>query len=638
MAIVYPTIGDQEVLVGFATRRAGCTSEDVELLSSTCTALIADVQTINNFIVQLTPSSQSNVSRPSFGPDSGGLPISYLHGGGMSVVPGSHSTCTAVGSDPLRDVKAQFRPHEAMMRFVRHRLRRGKASLTSINEKYDYVFTVVTLGKGGRMGSVKGEAVTPGRSTNIDGQDANSSTRLLTTGEQHHEEGASVKNGGEESAADTRRVRMAYTKFLQAFDVLLVWVSDIVGILDGEGAVPSAGQYVLQEIPEEGGEGAISRRIGPLNEGTGALVPHVSDAVPILQSPPQESSNSSEPLSSVQRDSGTPMRRSTRTIRVTRYELHDVTSVFRALQDQANLFYLQEYTFFDPRVQRRLLIPAYYRALRETVRDINAEVERLQQLEVSLTRRSSDGMSAVFRPTIREFCYLRDSLRLYWSSCVTEDDTTSLQYHRMHYNKYVLEAGEVVEMLKNMRRPPSREVASDVLWVLSPEERAALEAGFESFWRLRERVLELRDSLTNDIAEKNRTHRYRMPAPPSPTTTSRNGDKGSGVGGVAQWALSVMRSWAQSVTCNAEVADDLLSMKREDEGFFLSTTSPLYESKKELLCLVQRLVAAVEAQATLLEKEYPDTFFRDSKAMWARRAKGAMRYMESISVVFSPPV
>ncbi|KAH9582162.1 hypothetical protein LSM04_006751 [Trypanosoma melophagium] len=629
MAIAYPIVEDQQLLIEFATSRFRFASEDVELLNTTCTALIDDAYVVRGFVFGAASSSASNVQQTQSSLDARQFPIHYYHSDmPLSSVPSSVSTLTLSG--PFSDTRSLFRSHEASLRSIQFRLRRGRSVLNSLNEKYNYAFTVVTFGRSQKRGSVKGETLAEGRESSVQGMAPNKSS-----GEASQENGASETDSIEVNILDTSRVQSAYAKFMQTFDSLILWLSDVLAVLDGEGCIPSSGRRIVQEQPLEEGERrkSIEKQTKTASASNAASLPIVQDPSSTQQVLHEGDVNSTETPSASTKDSSTPVRRY-RTVSVTTYEVHDVSSIFQYYQNQANLFYLPEYTFYDPRVQRRLLLPSYYQALRDTINDISSEIERLERLGVTLTRERLNAITIAFRPPICEFSYLHDSLRLYWSWCVTEDDLTSFQYHRMQYNKCVLEAGEVMEMLKQLRRPPASNAASSAVWVPITEERLAIEAGFESFWRLRERVLELRDSLTRDIEKKNRTHRYRVSAPSHIDTNVSNRNKS---GTISQWALSALRSWVQLFTCTPETSGMISPAERDNEGFLLSTTSPMYKSKAELLYLVQRLTRAVEAQATTLERDFPGTFFRDAKAMWAKRASGVMHYMESVSVVFSRP-
>ncbi|PBJ72037.1 hypothetical protein BCY84_16039 [Trypanosoma cruzi cruzi] len=656
MAIIYPTLEDQEKLVQFATSSVRCSSEDIKLLGTTCASLIADVVVINEFILSPSNSFFIDASGPQTRSDVAFPPIHYCRGYTPPVLVSS-SNVTSTMCDLFYRTEGLFRPHEASLRALQHRLQQGKAAMTKLNEKYNYAFTVVTFGKVGQGMIVKGETSAAGTDISVQTVSATEQAPEVSSNKT-----ISINGGSEECGKDGRRVYVTFMNFLQTFDLFISWVSSLVGILDGEGAAPSSGTYVVHEQPEK--ETTMEEDGSKKNDDEHI---HTRDKLRTI-SPAQacDASPTKEPLqeeakglavsspSSVGNASSTRPRRS-RIIRVTRYELHDVNSIFRLFQTQASLFYLLEYTFYDPRLRRRLLLPEYYRALSETIRDIGLEIERLQQHKDSLSKDRSIGRIIIFSPTICEFCYIRDTLRLYWSLCIVEDDITALHYHRMQYNKCVLEVGDVIKMLKQLHRPPAS-VATDISssnfdnyngnnsappssskdWVLTPEERGAIEAGFEDFWCIRERVLKLCESLTKDIQEKDRTHRYRMPAipPPPPTAATKDAEKG---GNFKQWMLSTVNAWKQIVTCGVEISEVSSTLERDDGRFLLSTHSPQYESKVGLLHLVQRLVTAVEAQGTILERDFPGTFYRDTKTKWSQRATGIVRYLESVSVVFSPP-
>ncbi|RNF18810.1 variant surface glycoprotein 3275 [Trypanosoma conorhini] len=659
MAVRFPTLEERATLVGFATRLAGCSAEDAELLGATCASLIADVDVVQAFIFTSAPFEPRETRGPQPRPDAPLPPTNYCRGG-IPLVLTSLSDDAPPRCALFSDTQELFRTQEPLLRALQLRLRRGKATLTSLNAKYNYAFTVVTVGKRGTEANGQGGRILTGTSVGVQSTPA--------TEQAPGDAGDTVpaaNRGAEECGREGRRVYVAFMLFLQTLDALLAWVSSLLGILDGEGAVPAVGTYVVRDPAEKetatdwGGSHTSGEQRGKADDTAGGVSAAQScDAAPAKESSQGGAKGTAAASSSsaVEHASATATRRPRR-VRVTRYELHDVNSSFQLFQCQASLFFLPEYTSYDPRLQRRLLVPEYYRALRETVRDISEEIERLQQIGTALTKERPNGVIITFCPAICNFCFIRDTLKLYWSGCVVEDDITSLHYHRMQYNKCVLEVAEVMGVLRQLPRPPARDAAggrargsntttsaasrsgapaASVEWVLAPEERGALEAGFASFWSVRGRVLELSDSLTRDIQAKNRTHRYQMPAPPLPSSAAAANGAGTG-DGFAQWVRSTVRSWKRLVTCGVELPEGSSSSGRGNGGFCRSTHSPQYESKVELQRLVQRLVKAVEAQATILERDFPGTFYRDAKAKWAQRAGGVVRYLESVSVVFSPP-
>ncbi|ESL09300.1 hypothetical protein TRSC58_02982 [Trypanosoma rangeli SC58] len=669
MALLYPTLEEQTTLVRFAARLVGCSAEDVELLGATCTALLVDTDTVNKFIFRtFSAVSREAAPRPQAKTDVA-LPSANYCRGGIPLVLAPCSDAPSPGRALIYNTEEIFRPHEAELRALQLRLRRGRAAMTQLNEKHNYAFTVVTVGK-------RGEKVDGNEATVLTGTKVG--MQAVSAGEETPKDSGdalpAANGGAEECDRGGRCVCMAFMLFLQAFDAFLAWVSSLMEILDGEGTVPAAGTYhVLDQSERENARGGGESHTGGEQHGqvegdSGDLSASQTDAAAprkaSLQDAGQDTAAAS--TSSARQEPATLPRRSHR-VRVTRYELHDVSSIFQLFQNQASLFFLPEYTSYDPRLQLRLLAPEYYGPLRETIRDISQEVERLRQLGASLTKERSNGAIITFCPALCNFCFLRDTLKLYWSACVIEDDITSLQYHRMQYNKCVLEVGEVLDVLRQLRRPPARvatggggvgsssssssinnnigrgaptparsSFSSSNDWVLTPEERGAIEAGFTSFWSIRARVLELSDSLSRDIEEKNRTHCCQMPAPQSPSATAATNGVAPG-NGFTQWMMSTVRSWKRLVTCGVELPEDSSSVACDSKRWCRFKHSPRYEQKTELQRLVQRLVKAVEAQATILERDYPGTFYRDAKSRWARRAGGVIRYLESMSIVFSPP-
>ncbi|AAZ13305.1 hypothetical protein, conserved [Trypanosoma brucei brucei TREU927] len=627
MAAIFPKEWNTEALVWFATYHLDFTKNDIGLLKETCEALVVDTNSVCSLVWErpLTPFSSAAGQSVALGAAS--FPIEHFRSsfsaGSKKIFTETPVVIEPSGSGPPSN------SHRMYLLSLLRRLENGRSVLRSINEKYGFAFSVSTLGRrtfdGVVRGKVSGHGGSPCPQPGLGGTEERHT--LVSNGRQN-----CTVNQDERS---TFYVNMSFAMFLRTFDVLISWVSNAISVIDGEGTVPSAGGYVIHEDVQCGtDEGDSNGSCDQLQDDFKwtAEAHRLEPAQPLLE---RQERVSPEPFSATYNEPRPAMRRA-RTVRVTVYEIHDVRSVFLRHQSQLNLFYDHEYTFHDQRLNRRLLLPAYYKALREFIDELNSEVEQLERLGVSLACGRSDQVTIVFRPSICEFRYMRDSLILYWSECVTEDDITAFARYSAEYNECVSEAAAVFEMLKELRRPQTENLGTSVGPVFTLEERGALGAGFESYWRLRERVFQLRNSLKDDIENKNRTHRYFIPELLSKPASRQERGIGS-ASSIVQHVWSKVVFWSGLLSCSAELPGNFPTSGGTSEKCVLSTKSPQYEPKMELLQHTRRMVEAVEAQGAILERDYRGVFFRDTGALWKQRATDLVHRLEGVSTVFSKP-
>ncbi|KAH8608807.1 hypothetical protein ERJ75_001228900 [Trypanosoma vivax] len=623
MAIVFPNDRERDALIEFASSISGYTPEDLGLLNAACISLIEDYNAISEFVLQPRPGS-SETRLPLLGVDSNYFPIEYRY-----MLQRDTSYNYSVGGNgvsELSTVETEFRPHESVLRNLQQRLSNGKATLLTLNQRYEHLPKFTAVGHEKNSLNVKNKSSQCGG-----GLDRESAKNVFKNQGTACENSTSLESKRVGSVTK-RDVNAVYAKFLLAFDTLIPWVSSILNILDKKDTAPSMWDCDASgENVEESSEKVISDD-NTARRSVKVELPDEKCGTVEAPEPKQESTNVSLDPSSVHSHLPTPSRMK-RVIRVTRYQVHDVRSIFLTYHDKLSLFYDHDYTFLDPRLHRRLLLPAYLHDLKETLSSLNSEIGRLEQLALAHKSCKPGDVKIVFHPSIHDFLYIRDSAYLYWCICVNEDDITALQFYSMRYSRCVSEAAEVVAMLKQLRRPTSGDSTSPDNWILSSDERSAIETGFEVYWRLRKHVIELSDSLSRDIRNKNRTHRYKaMIQSQDPHHNNKTKEKGA-----LGWALSEIFSWTSRFSCSAEIPEGESFSNAVDE-VFLTTVSPLYEPKVELLRQVQQMAAAVETQGKMLETDYPNLFYRDSTTMWIKRANVLLRHLESVSVVFSKPV
>lgn len=378
-------------------------------------------------------------------------------------------------------------------------------------------------------------------------------------------------------------VRVAYAQFVQTSTLLICWLIAVLQMVRGEDDIPKSGTYPIPVgKPKSSAVGSTAAPVGSGDDNNTTCT-----------------STATQPTASVDArpTAGAPeivvQAARTRTVHVRRFEIHDAHYSYDSFHEQAKCFFLPEYTQYDARVQRRLLQPAYFRALHDMLSDLSSEVDRLTTTaackgtgpvntdwELSpynaygplSSRPACTGTSAeelpeiVFRPPLSSFRFLRDSLRIYLSTCINEDDASALLYYEHVYNDTLTQAREAARIIQRLPKPldatrrstaqanPTTDSAGATLapphnlaqtlareqhivppgendydalhanlaadldattttvgrrlsgWPPTREERGILVSGFEAYWEVRDRIYALKTSLAKDIKQRNRTH------------------------------------------------------------------------------------------------------------------------------------
>jgi len=373
-------------------------------------------------------------------------------------------------------------------------------------------------------------------------------------------------------------------------------------------------------------------------------------------------------------------------------DVQDVQESYAAFHENSQLFFVSECTLFDPRIQRRILMPVYFGALRDHNRQLFKEVERLRLIDATI-RPSIEGRGGrlIFRPTIGEFQFLYESLQMYLAVSILEDDITTTTYFRILLDSLQKEARDVSNALsllpqagehahlerKNHASPATVGIGSganvtpppDATTLLEPGEPARfsrrpsasspafteveiqkIEHTLSVFDDVRHKVSELCRTIQNDISAKNSTHKTRVPGGSRASTSSHSASDASGAmrgltqqqrqqqstswwQSVASAAGSLFRGVTDVVTCNAEVfasSDDF-----DADGAPLTSTSPMAHQKKLLEQEATLLYNALDAVADGLELEYPQLYQKDWKRAVQKHAARVFSKLESMTVVFA---
>ncbi|KAG5504236.1 hypothetical protein JIQ42_06068 [Leishmania sp. Namibia] len=506
------------------------------------------------------------------------------------------------------------------------------------------------------------------------------------------------------SKLPSKQVQRSFMKFIQACLSLLEWVDSVSGLLSGRDDVPKAGTF---EVPAQ--RESAQRKVDMARKAS-----------------------EQRPTGQTTTSSGRP---GTKTVRVLRYEIRDVSNIYDMFYQQAECFYLPEYALYDGRTKQRLLQPSYYYALRMLIEDMTTEMTRLEQITASradlvrddvrlspfdayrrgafasypevlgagmnpsfraphdrIAGESGEPARIVFRPALPQFAFLRNTLRVFLSVCLNEDDRTSFKRYEELYQAFVGSARDAVGELQHLPKPPpsllepaaqsrfgyrgaaapgrpncelvlaSREsIAKEarssgkVAWVISAEDRGRLHAGFEAYWEFREGLHSLKSSLDKDIRRKDKTHCTRVldvcvaremdPVVIMALERERELQEAKlrsrrDSGGWLGAARASLRSLAGIATCKAEVQMEDLGIpraaQRDDSGVEMTTTSPYHAEKTLLQENVNRLWVAVEAHGVRMEREYPGLFYRGERQRWARRVGSLIEKANAVGVVFSP--
>lgn len=332
-------------------------------------------------------------------------------------------------------------------------------------------------------------------------------------------------------------------------------------------------------------------------------------------------------------------------------ESHDVLAIFLSFKEQSQLFFLGECTVFDPRIQRRMLMPCYFVTLRDLTKELFKEIERLRGIEQVYSR---SGKRCVFNPSITEFVFLFESLQIYLSSSIIEDELTTLTYFRIMYDSMQKQSKNIAELLSGLPKPlpphlrgqlpqSAGEINPSTIGPdgLSEEQRDAIRTALASFDEIRSKTMEFKANMSRDIEQKDKSHRTRVPQgkrpqqsatttqPPVAPVESPKGFWGS----LTTISSRLLKGAADVVTCKAEIFP-AGSAEMDVDGTPLAAHSPLYEPKMQLFLLVEELVQCLEEMADGLERQYEGLYHRDWKSKVAKSAGKVMDALESMTVVF----
>ncbi|KPA77917.1 hypothetical protein ABB37_06696 [Leptomonas pyrrhocoris] len=758
MAVVYPCEDDQRALATFTeffVQQPTVNSlfrvnvHDVDTLTNACQSILGHLERVTRLFLTSTPLNVEDVPQAQVVQDAGTLAYEtgsvYPHlTGNNTLVPYGIVLSESAGMAPplLQNPKGYLRPQLDALNVMVAELDSSKAMLQSINVAYAYLWTtdvealrqyVAQDEKRQRMQKpmwertnmktvIPTEALAPAPPHQLAAEPVSVDVASVAP----RGAGGALGDGGGQSEGETSapsialptyrtllaldptqlpsaQVQRSFAKFIQACDSLMEWAGSVLGLLSGKDDVPKAGTY---EIPPSNNS---SQRRDNQTPTSGEKRPAETN--------------------------GTTTRRpATKTVRIHRYEIRDVSHIYDMYYQQAECFFLPQYALFDARIHQRLLQPAYFYALRILMEDMTTEMERLQHIAASRTSlvRADTRLSPydafqhgayagglpeaygvgvpasgssphtwatgdneeppkiVFRPTVPQFGFLRNTLRLLLSICLNEDDRTSFKRYEEMYETLVTNARDAVAELHHMPKPPSlsqkpgagerpgrataagssrRELVlvarestmrealppNKVAWAITAEDRGRLRGCFETYSDLRGSVRSLKLALDKDIKRKDETHRTRVlevcvAEEKDPVTIMaierqrerqeavlRERRESSGFLGAARASL---RSLAGTATCKAEVQMEDLGIpstpQRDDEGVDMTTTSPYHAEKVLLQASVNRLWNAVEAHGIHMEREYPGLFYRGEKQRWAQRLDSLVGKANAMSVVFSP--
>lgn len=361
-------------------------------------------------------------------------------------------------------------------------------------------------------------------------------------------------------------------------------------------------------------------------------------------------------------------------------DVQDVQETYAAFYENSQLFFVAECTLFDPRIQRRILMPPYFAALRDHAKQLFREVERLKAIDAAIRPSiESRGSQLLFRPSISEFQFLYESLQMYLAVSILEDDITTTTYFRILLETLQREATQIADTLSHLPKAgehasmekkggvataptstslsptyPSAAAAGDGAVNLSRRPSASAPAFSESdlqhirnvlatFDDVRHKVTELRKAIHSDIAAKDVTHRTRVPGSkaPQPATAqpAQTQQQRQQQASTSWWdsmksaATKFIQGATDVVTCKAEVFSS--SDDTDADGAPLSRTSPMSLQKSQLEAEATLLEQALDAVADGLEVEYPDVYQKDWKSSVQKSAARVFSKLESMTVVFS---
>ncbi|CAG9572133.1 conserved hypothetical protein [Leishmania major strain Friedlin] len=523
MAVAYPSEEDESVLVGFTeffTQQEGVhallriTEQDVQTVRSACSSVLAHLSSTSRLILASVPLNQAEAAQLVMG--NNGRDTAYQVG---SVYPHvlQHSSpmgynitlSESAGAAPplLHHPKSFLGSQLDAIDFMAAELESAKDTLLSLNARYAYLWTTNVdelrryiaqddrrqkmqqpMWKHAQMRAAPIEEETQKRPAHSPTDEVGLRDAAPQQGDaQGITERAPKKDPQAEAPSESsaqaptyrtllaldpsqlpsKQVQRSFMKFIQACLSLLEWTDSVLGLLSGRDDVPKAGTFEVSGQRE-----SSQRRVDTAREAS-------------EQRPTNQATTSA---------GGRP---GTKTVRVFRYEIRDVSHIYDMLYQQAECFYLPEYALYDARIKQRLLHPSYYYSLRILIEDATTEMTRLEHITASradlvradagqspfeayrrgafvpypefLGMRVSPSLSAVhdrvaleggeparivFRPALPQFAFLRNTLRVLLSVCINEDDRTSFKRYEELYQTFVGSARDAVVELQHLPKPP----------------------------------------------------------------------------------------------------------------------------------------------------------------------------------------
>ncbi|CAJ1021240.1 hypothetical protein Q4I30_002504 [Leishmania utingensis] len=523
MAVVYPSEDDESVLVGFtkiftqqeSVHAVLCVAEqDVQTVRDACSSVLAHLSSTRRLILASVPLTQTEDAQLVLGNDDSNTAYQmgsvYPHVLQHSNSMGYDITLSeSVGAAPplLHHPKRFLGTQLDAINLMAAELESAKDTLLSLNARYAYLWTTSVdelrryvaqeerrqqmqqpMWERVRMRPAPTEEETqkgPAHSP-IDevGQRGAGSQQgdALSIAEGAPEEDPQVEAPSESfaqgptyrtllaldaSQLPSKQVQRSFMKFIQACLSLLEWVDSILGLLSGRYDVPQAGTFKVSMQRE-----SAQRKVDTVREAS-------------EQRATEQATESA----------GLP---GTKTVRVFRYEIRDVSNIYDMFYQQAECFYLPEYALYDARIQQRLLQPSYYYALRILIEDITTEMTRLENIAGSradLVRNdtrlspfgayqrgafvpypeafgmgmdsslpaprnrvaagSGDPAKVVFQPALPQFAFLRNTLRVLLSVSINEDDRTSFKRYEELYQALVQSSRDAVATVQHLPKPSS---------------------------------------------------------------------------------------------------------------------------------------------------------------------------------------
>ncbi|GET87456.1 hypothetical protein, conserved [Leishmania tarentolae] len=521
MAVIYPSEEDESVLVGFTeffTQQEGVhalfrvTEQDVQTVRSACSSVLAHLSTTSRLILASVPLNQAETTSLVAG--NNGRDTVYQIG---SVYPHvlQHSTPTgynitlsesADAAPPLLHHPKSFLVSQLdAIDFMAAELESAKDTLLSLNARYAYLWTTNVdelrryiaqeerrqkmqqpLWKHAQMRAAPIEEEIQKMPPHSPKDEMGLRDAAPQQGDAQRIAGRVPEDPPAEAPSESsalaptyrtllaldasqlpsKQVQRSFVKFIQACLSLLEWTDSVLGLLSGRDDIPKAGTF---EVSTQ--RGLSQRKVDTVRQAS-------------EPSPTNQATTSA----------GRP---GTKTVRVLRYEIRDVSHIYDMLYQQAECFYLTEYALYDTRIKQRLLHPSYYYALRNLIEDATTEITRLEHIAASRAELVRDdarlspfdayrrgafipypeipGMvmdpslpaardrvdmeggeptKVVFRPPLPQLAFLRNTLRVLLSISINEDDRTSFKSYEELYQTLVESARDAVVRLQNLPKPP----------------------------------------------------------------------------------------------------------------------------------------------------------------------------------------